>query len=191
MISANILKEIQDRCIYEMIQARDHLQYPFLYGKYALINTNPEPENDIHIVFDCVKKLNEFPLVAIGKWDANPYAKALYKKYADCNLIQMINSNIEWRTYNMFRSNCFIYIDANHKKNDSIKLLEAMYMQLPIITYADYNNLKLTNQQGWYYTNGIDLKIILKSLHQTNTAQNGLLMKQLFSCQQEKLDLIH
>ena len=103
----------------------------------------------------------------------------------------MINSNIEWRTYNMFRSNCFIYIDANHKKNNSISLLEAMYMQLPIITYADYNNQKLTNQQGWYYTNGIDLKIILKSLHQSNTAQNGLLMKQLFNYQQEKLHLMH
>lgn len=191
MVSANILKEIQNRCIYEMIQAKDHLLYPFLYGKYALINTAPEPENDIHIVFDCFKKTNYFPLIAIGEWDSNPYAKALYKKYEDCNLIQMINSKIEWRTYNMFRSNCFIYIDANHNNNDSINLLEAMYMQLPIITYADYNNQKLTNQQAWYYTNGIDLRLILKSLHQTNTAQNGLLMKQLFNYQQEKLHLIH
>ena len=191
MISAKIFKEIQDRCIFEMIQARDHLSYPFLYGKYALINTEPEPENDIHIVFDCFKKTNEFPLIAIGKWDSNAYSKALYKKYADCNLIQMINSNIEWRTYNMLRSNCFVYIDANHKKDESIKLLEAMYMQLPIITYADYNNQELTNLQGWYYTNGIDLKIILKSLHQTNTAKNGLLMKNTFNYLQEKLHLIH
>ncbi|WP_439505874.1 hypothetical protein [Sediminibacterium sp.] len=180
-----------ERCIHEIIQTKDHQMYPFLYGKYALMTSDAIPENDIHIVFDCFKKMNEFPLVAITNWQANNYAKAIYAKYSTCKLIQLFDAKIELRLFNMLRSNCFVYIEANRKKNDLSQLLEAMYMQLPIISYASYDNQKTTNHQGWYYNNGNELKYILKSLHTTNTTKNGLLMKRIFNFQQEKLHLIH
>lgn len=188
---SNSLNIYLARCIHEKVQTKDHQSYPFLYGKYALMNTDPIPENDIHIVFDCFKQLNKYPLVAIGNWQANHYAKTLSAKYASCKLIQLLDDTIGTRMYNMLRSNCFVFIDANHQNTDSTILLEAMYMQLPIISYASKMNQTLTNHQGWYYRNGIELNNLLKSLHTTNTTQNGMEMKKLFNSLQEKLHLIH
>ena len=47
-------KLLIDHCNHEIIQTKDHTQFPFLYGKYALMITEPEPENDIHIVFEYI-----------------------------------------------------------------------------------------------------------------------------------------
>lgn len=182
---------LSDYCNHEIIQTKDHTLFPFLYGKYALMITEPEPENDIHIVFDAFEKFNQYPIIAIGNWKANAYGQALYERYQNSYLIKLINPQIQLRTLNMLRTNCFIYIDAHHLNNPSATLVEAMFMQLPIIAYASAYNVALTLNKAMFFKNSIDLIEILYSLHPTKAANYGVLMKQCINSQLEKLRLTH
>lgn len=182
---------LQNRCKHEIIQPKDHTLYPFLYGKYALMITEPDPENDIHIVFDTFIKLNQYPLVAIGNWQSNAYGQALYEKYTNSYLIKLLYPQMQERALNMLRTNCFIYLDAHHQKNETASTIEAMYMQLPIIAYESEYNKIITGNNAFFYKQSTDLKALLHSLHPTKTAINGELMKKNINCLLEKLHLIH
>jgi len=184
-------KSLNDYCTHEIIQTKDHTLFPFLYGKYALIITEPEPENDIHIVFDAFEKFNQYPIIAVGNWKANAYGQALYERYQNSYLVKLIYPQIQLRTLNMLRTNCFIYIDAHHLENQSASLIEAMYMQLPIIAYASAYNVALTQNNAMFFKHASELLEILHSLHPTKAANYGVLMKQCISSQLEKLRPIH
>lgn len=184
-------KSLLDSCTHEIIQTKDHTFFPFLYGKYALMITEPEPENDIHIVFDAFEKFNQYPIIAVGNWKANAYGQALYERYQNSYLIKLIHPQIQLRTLNMLRTNCFIYIDSHHLEDQSASLIEAMYMQLPIIAYASAYNTELTQNNAMYFKHSSDLIEILYSLHPTKAANYGVLMKQCISSQLEKLRPIH
>ncbi len=184
-------KPLSEYCTHEIIQTKDHTLFPFLYGKYALMITEPEPENDIHIVFDAFEKFNQYPIIAVGNWKANAYGQALFERYQNSYLIKLIDPQIQLRTLNMLRTNCFIYIDSHHIEDQSASLIEAMFMQLPIIAYASAYNLALTQNKAMLFKQSIELIEILHSLHPTKAANYGVLMKQCISSQLEKLDLIH
>ena len=91
----------------------------------------------------------------------------------------------------MLRTNCFIYIDSHHQEDQSASLIEAMYMQLPIIAYASEYNKTLTQNNAMFFRHSSELIDILHSLHPTKAANNGALMKQSISSQLEKLHLMH
>lgn len=182
---------LHEQCNHEIIQTKDHTLFPFLYGKYAFMITDAEPENDIHIVFESFIKLNQYPLVAIANWNANAYGQTLLDRYKNNYLIKMLDPQIQLRTLNMIRTNCFIYIDAYHQPDETYSLLEAMYMQLPVIAYDSEYNKKLTGSGAFYYKTMIDLLIILQSLHPMKAYENGALMKQIFNSQLEKLHPMH
>jgi hypothetical protein len=184
-------KLLIDHCNHEIIQTKDHTQFPFLYGKYALMITEPEPENDIHIVFDGFEKFNQYPIIAVGNWKANAYGQALFERYRNSYLVKLIHPQIQLRTLNMLRTNCFIYIDSHHQEDQSASLIEAMYMQLPIIAYASEYNKALTQNNAMFFKHSSELIDILHSLHPTKAANNGVLMKQSISSQLEKLHLMH
>lgn len=184
-------KLLIDHCNHEIIQTKDHTQFPFLYGKYALMITEPEPENDIHIVFDGFEKFNQYPIIAVGNWKANAYGQALFERYRNSYLVKLITPQIQLRTLNMLRTNCFIYIDSHHQEDQSASLIEAMYMQLPIIAYASEYNKTLTQNNAMFFKHSSELIDILHSLHPTKAANNGALMKQSISSQLEKLHLMH
>jgi hypothetical protein len=187
----NCAISLQDHCNHEIIQPKDHTLFPFLYGKYALMITEPDPENDIHIVFDSFIKLNQYPIVAVGNWQSNPYGQALYEKYKQGYIIKLLNPQIQLRTLNMLRTNCFIYLDAHHQKNETASLIEAMFMQLPIIAYKSEYNKLITANNAFYYRQASDLIELLHSLHPTKAAINGALMKSTLNSQLAKPHLIH
>jgi len=172
---------LQNHCNKEVITPRDHIAYPFLYGKYALLTTPVLPGNDIHVVLDAFLKFAEYPLVICGDWEDNSYAEALYTKYNRNHAIHLLNTVKDLRTLNMLRSNCYVYIDAFYQPDHNTSLIEAMYMQLPILAFASHYNINLTSNKAMYYKMPTDLLAALKSLHPTKAAEIGNTMKEVIS----------
>ncbi|HJV20713.1 MAG TPA: glycosyltransferase [Sediminibacterium sp.] len=172
---------LQNHCTKEVITPRDHITYPFLYGKYALLTTPVLPGNDIHVVLDSFLKFAEYPLVICGEWEANSYAEALYAKYNKNHAIHLLNRVKDLRTMNMLRSNCYVYIDAFYQPDYNTSLIEAMYMQLPILAFASHYNINLTSNKAMYYKMPTELLAALKSLHPTKAAELGSTMKEVIS----------
>lgn len=172
---------LQNHCNKEVITPRDHITYPFLYGKYALLSTPVLPGNDIHVVLDCFLKFAEYPLVICGDWEGNSYAEALYAKYNKNHAIHLLDKVKDLRTRNMLRSNCYVYIDAFYQPDHNTSLIEAMYMQLPILAFASHYNINLTSNKAMYYKMPTELLAALKSLHPTKAAEIGSTMKEVIS----------
>ena len=103
----------------------------------------------------------------------------------------MLEPQIQLRTLNMLRTNCFVYIDSYHQIDETYSLIEAMYMQIPIIAYDSEYNKKLTGNGAFYFKTLIDLLLILQSLHPMKAYANGAFMKQMFNSQLEKLRPTH
>ncbi len=160
-----------------MILAKDHTRFSFLYGKYALMITALEPENDLHLIFDLFESNVEYPLIAVGNWNSSPYSQALYAKYKNHKHLHLIEPQTQLRTLNMLRSNCYIYIDAHHHVDERNSLIEAMFLQLPVIAFASTYNKKLTENKAIYYKSASDLFLALKSLHPAITSENSTDMK--------------
>lgn len=164
-------------CKKEVIHHKDHTRFSFLFGKYAMMITDLEPENDIHLLFDLFESNVSYPLVVIGHWESSPYSQALYDKYNTYQLLHLIEPTIPLRTLNMLRTNCYIYIDAHHDSSEHDSLLEAMYLQLPIIAYASNYNKKMTDEKAIYFKRPAELLHALKILHPYKIAENGAAMK--------------
>ncbi|TAG09544.1 MAG: hypothetical protein EAZ13_02145 [Sphingobacteriia bacterium] len=169
--------QVGDCCKKEMILAKDHAIFSFLYGKYALMITSLEPENDLHLIFDLFEFNIEYPLVAIGNWNSSPYSQALYAKYHNHKMLHLIEPQLHSRTLNMLRSNCYVYIDAHHQVDDKNTLTEAMYLQLPVIAYASNYNKKLTEDKALYYKSVSHLLDAIKSLYPNKASENSTFMK--------------
>lgn len=184
-------RALHEQCTHEIIQTKDHTLFPFLYGKYALMITDAEPENDIHIVFESFIRLNQYPIVAVANWKSTAYGQTLLDRYQNNYLIKMLDPQIQLRTLNMLRTNCFIFIDAYRQPDETYSIVEAMYMQLPIVAYDSDYNRKITNNGAFYFKTMIDLLIILQTLHPMKVYANGALMKKTFNSQLEKLHPMH
>ncbi|MDD2793403.1 MAG: glycosyltransferase [Sediminibacterium sp.] len=175
------LTYLQNHCNKEVITPRDHITYPFLFGKYALLTTPVLPGNDIHVVLDVFSKFTEYPLVICGDWKNNSYAEALYTKYSNNHAIHLLDTVKDMRTLNMLRSNCYVYIDAFYQPDHNTSLIEAMYMQLPVLAFASHYNINLTSNKAMYYKMPTELLAALKSLHPTKAAEIGSTMKEVIS----------
>ena len=166
-------------CTKEVVTSNDHQNYPFLYGKYALLTSPIEPSNDIHVILETFLKFSEYPIVICGDWKANSYAEALYEKYSQNKAIHLLEIITDHRILNMLRSNCYVFLDAYYQPNNDWSLIEAMYMQLPVIAYASPYNFNLTSNKAMYYKMPTELLEALKSLHPTKASEIGKSMKEV------------
>jgi hypothetical protein len=168
---------LQEHCSKERITPNNHITYPFLYGKYALMTTPVLPANDIHVILDSFLKFAEYPLVVCGDWNNNAYAEAIYQKYKGYYAIHLLDTVTDQRTLNMLRSNCYVFIDSYYQPNNDPSLIEAMFMQLPILAFASHYNVNLTSGKAMYYRMPTELLAALKSLHPTKASELGNTMK--------------
>lgn len=172
---------LQKSCTKEVVTSHDHQNYPFLYGKYALLTSPIEPGNDIHVIIDTFLKFAEYPIVICGDWKANSYAEALQAKYHQNKAIHLLEIITDHRILNMLRSNCYVFLDAYYQPNNDWSLIEAMYMQLPVIAYASPYNFNLTSNKAMYYKMPTELLEALKSLHPTRASEIGKSMKEVIN----------
>ena len=80
---------------------------------------------------------------------------------------------------NQIRSNCYFYVHGHSAGGTNPSLVEAMFLELPIIAYsADYNK-ETTHFKANYFETKDDLILILKNLHKAELEKNGASMKEI------------
>jgi hypothetical protein len=99
-----------------------------------------------------------------GDWNNNAYAEAIYQKYKGYYAIHLLDTVTDQRTLNMLRSNCYVFIDSYYQPNNDPSLIEAMFMQLPILAFASHYNVNLTSGKAMYYRMPTELLTSYQSL---------------------------
>lgn len=141
----------------------DYLTYPFLHQPYAFKVARIEPENNIHMVLAAFSKLNQI-LVVVGNWDKSNYGKTLKQTYGQCKNIYLLDAIYDQETLDVLRSNAVAYVHGHSAGGTNPSLVEAMYLNLPVIAFDCSYNRATTEGNAIYFQNEASLIALISAI---------------------------
>jgi glycosyltransferase involved in cell wall biosynthesis len=157
----------------------DRIKYPFLKEKYAVTVCRIEPENNIHIVLEAFKQTEKMKLVIVGNWNNSQYGKNLKKTYTQYPNITLLDPIYKQREINLIRGNAHLYIHGHAAGGTNPSLVEAMYLQLPILAYRVSYNKTTTENKAIYFDSEDELETTLISIYENKLKEISLAMKSI------------
>lgn len=156
------------------------LKYPFLQKAYDLTVSRAQQDMNIHLVIDAYKRVPQRTVVIISNWQISEYGKQLYGgnigKYDNIILLNAIYEPVELNT---LRSNCEIYLHTHSLCGTAPSLVEAMSLELPIISFDVPANRSTTEDNAFFFKNVDELSAILNQLSQAEISENRQKMKEI------------
>ncbi|SFF43839.1 DUF1972 domain-containing protein [Flavobacterium xueshanense] len=141
-------------------------QYPFLAKKYAFKVCRIEPENNIYLILHSFSEHPSLNIVVIGNWNNSNYGKEMKLKFNNFENIYLLDPIYDQNLLNQIRSNCYVYVHGHSAGGTNPSLVEAMYLELPIITYGVNYNVETTANKAKYFANKNELLKILSNINQ-------------------------
>ena len=157
-----------DHAVVEPITEEAIKKYPFLMGKYDVTVSRAQEDMNIHMVIDAYKLVPERTVVIVSNWQKSEYGQKLYAenagKYENIILLNAIYDQMELNT---IRSNAALYLHTHSMCGTAPSLVEAMYLNLPVVCFKVPTNLETTEHKSVYFESVPELVEILKGLDET------------------------
>lgn len=154
-----------DHAIAEPITEEARKKYPFLNGKYDVTVSRAQEDMNIHMVIDAYKQVPERTVVIVSNWQKSEYGQKLYAENAGKykNII-LLNAIYDQKELNTIRSNAALYLHTHSMCGTAPSLVEAMYLNLPVVCFKVPTNLETTEHKSIYFENVPELVGLLKGL---------------------------
>lgn len=131
---------------------REHLvKYPFLMRPYACNVCRIEPENNVHLMLEAFSLLPRQKLVVIGNWNNSAFGKELRSRFSHFQHLILMDPVYDQRELDVIRGNCYVYIHGNSEGGTNPSLVEAMFLELPVIAFDVAYNRKTTGGKAFYF----------------------------------------
>ena len=160
----NLIEYGADHAQAVHILENDLQVYPFLKEKYAFKVARIEPENNIHLICAAFAKSPNQRLVLVGNWDNSLYGKKLRKQYSQYSNLYLLEPIYEQNILNLLRSNCAFYVHGHSAGGTNPSLVEAMYLQLPVLSFDVIYNRVTTNNQAVFFETAEELTQIMNRI---------------------------
>lgn len=157
----------------------DYIKYPFLKNDYAVKVCRIEPENNVHVVLDAFKQMPNSNLVLVGNWNNSEYGKNLKTAYSNIPNIYIYDPIYNQREIDLIRGNAALYIHGHSAGGTNPSLVEAMYLELPIIAYNVSYNKTTTENKAIYFSTSEELVYKLKTISENEISQMRKEMKSI------------
>ncbi len=154
----------------------DYTKYPFMKNDYAVKVCRIEPENNVHMVLEAFKQLPNSNLVLVGNWNNSEYGKKLKEEYNNIANIHIYDPIYNQREIDLIRGNAALYVHGHSAGGTNPSLVEAMYLELPIIAFNVSYNKTTTENKAIYFSTSEDLVAKLKVVSET---EMGKLRKEM------------
>jgi glycosyltransferase involved in cell wall biosynthesis len=155
-------------------------KYPFLEKPYAVKLARIEPENNIHLILEAFSKTNQ-SLVVIGNWAKSEYGIQLKATYHKCKNITMQDPIYNQEELDTIRSNGFVYIHGHSAGGTNPSLVEAMCLNLPVISFDVSYNRATTENEAFYFKNTEGLVHLINRIGSDALIDNANKMKKIAS----------
>ncbi len=160
------------------VTAAAAIKYPFLNKPYFFTVCRIEPENNIHLILEAFASSSK-TLVIVGLWTHGDYGKRLKAKYSRYANIHLLDPIYEQKELNILRSNCCCYVHGHSSGGTNPSLVEAMYLQLPVITYGVSYNRETTEYKAKYFSTQQELLELTESITGPELKKIGADLKQI------------
>lgn len=125
-----------------------------------------EPENNLDMMVQAYKESKlEIPYVIIGNFNSSKYGIGFREKYNSINGLLLLDPIYDQEILDQFRSNCFYYLHGHSAGGTNPSLVEAMFLELPIIAFGVNYNRATTMDTALYFDSKEKLKDILTNLY--------------------------
>lgn len=155
------------------------IKYPFLNHFYAFKVCRIEPENNVHIILEAFAQLKNIHLVVVGNWNKSTYGLDLKEQYQDYANITILDPIYEQEKLDILRSNASLYIHGHSAGGTNPSLVEAMYLELPIIAFEVAYNKVTTENKALYFKDIEDLKYKIKNISMSTLKNMAYQMYQI------------
>lgn len=155
-----------DHCKKEVLTEKVLKEYSFLAKNYAFNVCRIEPENNVLLILQAFSLCPSLAIVIVGNWDNSAYGKALKQQFEQFKNIHIVNPIYDQSILNEIRSNCQVYIHGHSAGGTNPSLVEAMYLELPVIAYGVSYNKETTDNKALFFDTKLQLVEILTNLKQ-------------------------
>ena len=154
-----------DHAVAEPITEDAIKKYQFLKGKYDVTVSRAQEDMNIHMVIDAYKQVPERTVVIVSNWQKSEYGQKLYTENADKyeNII-LLNAIYDQKELNTIRSNASLYLHTHSMCGTAPSLVEAMYLNLPVVCFNVPTNLETTEHKSVYFESVPELVDVLKGM---------------------------
>lgn len=153
-------------------------KYSFVNKPYDITVSRAQYDMNIHMVIEAYKSIPERTVVIVSNWNISDYGIDLFKqnfnKYNNIILLNAIYDQIELNT---LRSNCELYLHTHSLCGTAPSLVEAMYLNLPIVSFDITANRATTEDRALYFKNVDELVMLLNTISNEDIEQNQRQMK--------------
>lgn len=140
-------------------------EYSFTNTDYAFKVCRIEPENNIHMILEAFSEQTKYDLTIVGNWKNSSYGLELIEKYASFEHIHLLDPIYNQVVLNELRSNCFFYVHGHSAGGTNPSLVEAMFLNIPIISFdVNYNRETTEHNALGYFKNASELKFIIENV---------------------------
>ncbi|WP_366184850.1 DUF1972 domain-containing protein [Flavobacterium ovatum] len=156
-------------------------KYQIEANKYAFKVCRIEPENNIHLILEAFKIEGKTKLVIIGNWNYSEFGKNLKINYSNCKNIILLDPIYDQKILDELRSNCALYIHGHSVGGTNPSLVEAMNLELCIVSFNVDYNVETTENSAIYFNNSSELIEVLKKHNKglIDIGNIGLKMKEI------------
>ncbi|NJB82466.1 DUF1972 domain-containing protein [Wenyingzhuangia aestuarii] len=162
-----------DHVTQENMTNNDVIKYPFLSSPYAFKVARIEPENNLSMVLETFSKTPSKTLVIVGNWAKSQYGITLKETYQSFKNIHLLDPIYNQKELNKLRANCFVYIHGHSAGGTNPSLVEAMYLNLPILSFDVSYNRATTSNQCLYFKDVNELQYLLENTSYTTLRKIG------------------
>jgi len=133
-------------------------------GNYYLVVCRLEPENHVlEIIQGFSNTASKKKLVIIGDYKTGtPYTKTLTSQKDE--RVVFLGSIYNQEQLIAFRYHCYAYLHGHSVGGTNPSLLEAMACGNFVIAHDNVFNREVTENQGWYFTNSMELQQLVEKL---------------------------
>ena len=165
-----------DHCQKVKLSKSDYAEYDFLKHPYAFKVCRIEPENNVHIILNVFARLPSKNLVMIGNWQNSEYGIELFETFSKFDNIHLLNPIYDQQKLDKLRFNCYVYLHGHSAGGTNPSLVEAMYLNLPVIAFDVSYNRATTEDKALFFKDESSLKELLEAttLEQYKTIKKEL-----------------
>ncbi|MBN2774879.1 MAG: glycosyltransferase, partial [Prolixibacteraceae bacterium] len=132
--------------------------------KYAISVSRAQTDNNLHVLLKAFEDFDDYKLVLVSNWEVSVYGKALKEKYKGHPNMVLLDAIYNQDELNYLRSNAYVYIHSHSRCGTAPSLVEAMCLNIPVISYDVETNRETTENNAIYFSGNESLVKILKSL---------------------------
>jgi len=152
--------------------------YPFTGKRYAFSVCRIVPENNIRTILDAFGNFRDYPIVMVGNWNDSRYGQMVRARYNGGSNAYLLDPIYDQTVLDSLRQHCHVYVHGHSAGGTNPSLVEAMYLELPVVAYDVGFNRSTMESEGFYFSSTKELVTQLEGLGDTELTQARSTLKQ-------------